>query len=120
MLREKQQNRKLHSLGTRQAKKMTGSFSMQELSGYCINADNILGFGIVEFDGATLRTIEEKCMTMGANCAGQESKFRELSQQVDQLVQELTVDRDKRNSLIRYVNHLLRQARNYAAFNEQK
>lgn len=89
---------------------------MQELTGYCISGDSVLGFGISEFDGAKLREIEEKSMTMGANCAGQESKFRELRQQVDQLVQELTDDRDKRNSLIRYVNHVMRQARNYAAF----
>lgn len=92
------------------------TFSMQELRGYCTSGDSLPGFGIAEFDGAKLRTIEEKCMTMGANCAGQESKFRELSQQVYQLVQELTDDRDKRNSLIRYASHVMRQARNYAAF----
>jgi len=89
---------------------------LRELSGYCINGSNIVGFQVTDFDGPQLREIENLAMDMGANCKDNKPRFQRLSSQLNQKIYAMTTEEPQRDRLFKYINYVMRSANNYVTY----
>jgi hypothetical protein len=86
---------------------------LDELRPYCIDDSNIAAYAVVEFNGDDLRAVEDLCMNLGANCAGDKPRFNKLATELQEKIDSMTSDESKRTSIFKYANCTIRRARNY-------